>query len=53
MWWKAFAAAFGLLFIAELGDKTQLVILALAGRHGWSAIFAGHRWPSSCSTPWP
>lgn len=41
MWWKAFAAAFGLLFIAELGDKTQLVILALAGRHGWRAIFAG------------
>ncbi|MDI6873963.1 TMEM165/GDT1 family protein [Candidatus Solincola sp.] len=41
MWWKAFLAAFGLLFVAELGDKTQLVILTLAGRHGWKMVFAG------------
>lgn len=41
MWWKAFLAAFGLLFLAELGDKTQLVILALAGRHSWKVVFAG------------
>ncbi len=41
MWWKAFLAAFSLLFVAELGDKTQLVILALAGRYPWKAVFAG------------
>jgi putative Ca2+/H+ antiporter (TMEM165/GDT1 family) len=41
MWWKAFLAALGLLFVAELGDKTQLVILALASRHRWQVVFAG------------
>lgn len=41
MWWKAFLAAFGLLFAAELGDKTQLVILALAARYQWQVVFAG------------
>ncbi len=39
MWWKAFLAAFGLLFVAELGDKTQLAILALAGRHSFRTVF--------------
>ncbi len=41
MWWKAFLAAFGLLFVAELGDKTQLVILTLACRYAWKPVFAG------------
>ncbi|MBC7248060.1 MAG: TMEM165/GDT1 family protein [Actinobacteria bacterium] len=41
MWWRAFLAAFGLLFVAELGDKTQLVILALAGRYSLRTVFLG------------
>ncbi|MFO7696669.1 MAG: TMEM165/GDT1 family protein [Anaerolineae bacterium] len=30
--WRAFAATFGLLFVAELGDKTQLAVMGLASR---------------------
>lgn len=32
--WKAFGSTFGLLFAAEMGDKTQLAVLGLAGRYG-------------------
>ena len=32
--WKVFAATFGIVFLAELGDKTQLAALALTGRTG-------------------
>jgi len=39
MWWKAFLAALGLIFVAELGDKTQLAILALASRYAWRTVF--------------
>ncbi len=35
--WRAFSSTFGLLFLAELGDKTQLTVLSLA---------------SQCRTPW-
>lgn len=41
MIWKAFGASFGLTFIAELGDKTQLAILTLAARFGWLPVFLG------------
>ncbi len=41
-WWGLFAAAFGAVFVAELGDKTQLAALGLSasGKHPW-AVFAG------------
>jgi putative Ca2+/H+ antiporter (TMEM165/GDT1 family) len=40
--WKAFGSTFGLLFVAELGDKTQLAVLSLASQYGapW-LVFAG------------
>ncbi len=40
--WKAFSSTLGLLFVAELGDKTQLAVLSMAGKWGapW-AVFAG------------
>jgi putative Ca2+/H+ antiporter (TMEM165/GDT1 family) len=40
--WKAFGSTFGLLFVAELGDKTQLAVLGLSSKHGtpW-AVFVG------------
>lgn len=41
MIWKAFGSAFGLTFVAEFGDKTQLAILTLAARYGWLPVFLG------------
>jgi putative Ca2+/H+ antiporter (TMEM165/GDT1 family) len=40
--WKILLTSFGIMFLAELGDKTQLTILSLAGRYRspW-AVFAG------------
>jgi len=40
--WRAFRSTFGLLFLAELGDKTQLAVLSLSGKRGavWE-VFAG------------
>ena len=31
--WKLFLTTFGLLFVAELGDKTQLTVITLATRN--------------------
>lgn len=41
--WKAFASTLVLLFVAELGDKTQLAVLSLAGRYRapWSVFVGG------------
>jgi putative Ca2+/H+ antiporter (TMEM165/GDT1 family) len=41
--WKAFSSTLALLFVAELGDKTQLAVLSLAGKYGdtWSVFFGG------------
>lgn len=36
-----FFSTFGLIFLAELGDKTQLTALALALRYPWKKIFIG------------
>ena len=40
--WQVFAATFGLLFVAELGDKTQLAVLGIASKSvsPW-LVFAG------------
>lgn len=38
---SASATAFGLIFLAELGDKTQLTAMALATRYPWGPAFAG------------
>jgi putative Ca2+/H+ antiporter (TMEM165/GDT1 family) len=32
--WKVAAISFGIVFLAELGDKTQLAALALTGKTG-------------------
>jgi putative Ca2+/H+ antiporter (TMEM165/GDT1 family) len=40
--WKVFAATFGLLFVAELGDKTQLAVISMTSKHQKpAAVFLG------------
>jgi putative Ca2+/H+ antiporter (TMEM165/GDT1 family) len=41
--WRAFGSTLGLLFVAELGDKTQLAVLNLAGKCGltWPVFLGG------------
>lgn len=40
--WKVFLSTFALLFVAELGDKTQLAVISMTCKHGkpW-AVFIG------------
>jgi putative Ca2+/H+ antiporter (TMEM165/GDT1 family) len=41
--WRAFGSTLGLLFVAELGDKTQLAVMSLARKQGapWSVFLGG------------
>lgn len=40
--WKALGSTFALLFVAEMGDKTQLAVLSLAGKRAASLpVFIG------------
>ena len=39
--WKAFGSTFSLLFLAELGDKTQLAVLSLASKEALGPVFIG------------
>lgn len=41
MEWKAFVSTFSLIFLAELGDKTQLTAMGLSatGRHPWAILW--------------
>lgn len=38
---SVFVSTFALIFVAELGDKTQLTAMALALRYPWKRIFIG------------
>ncbi len=38
---STFFSVFGLIFLAELGDKTQLTAMTLALRYPWKRIFIG------------
>jgi len=45
--WKIFTATFGMIFLAELADKTQLVGIGMAGKSGkpivvWLGSVAGY-----------
>jgi Ca2+/H+ antiporter, TMEM165/GDT1 family len=37
----SFAVAFGVVFVAELGDKSQLLTVAFSSRYRWPVILAG------------
>jgi len=38
---SVFLTTFGIIFLAELGDKTQLTAMALATRYPWRKVFIG------------
>lgn len=41
MCWATFLSTFGVVFLAELGDKTQIASMTLAARHPWPKVFFG------------
>ena len=49
--WKVFATTFGLVFLAEMGDKTQLAAISMVGKTGktW-AVFLGASLALVCVT---
>ena len=38
---EAFLASLAVVFLAEMGDKTQLVVLAFAAKYRWQTVLAG------------
>ncbi|TLN01435.1 TMEM165/GDT1 family protein, partial [bacterium] len=38
---RSFLETFGLVFTAEMGDKTQLMVMTLAANHPWASVFLG------------
>ena len=38
---EAFWASFLVVFLAELGDKTQLIVMAFAVKYNWRSVFLG------------
>jgi hypothetical protein len=43
--WKTVPSTFGLIFLAELGDKAQLACIGLACPNG---VYSGGIWSSVC-----
>ncbi|MBQ9634156.1 MAG: TMEM165/GDT1 family protein, partial [Schwartzia sp.] len=37
---EGFIAAFTLVFCAEMGDKTQLIVMAFTARYSWRPVMA-------------
>ncbi len=46
---NAFLLSFGIIFVAELGDKSQLMALTFAARYKASTILSS--WPNSATRP--
>ncbi len=38
---EAFWASFLVVFLAELGDKTQFIVMAFTARYNWKSVFVG------------
>ena len=38
---EALLASFLVVFLAELGDKTQLIVMAFTAKYRWQSVFAG------------
>ena len=38
---EAFWSVFLVVFLAEMGDKTQFLVMAFAAKYDWRRVFAG------------